>query len=78
MPSLVKPPRAEVPTWPISEMTISSLEPPRLEKSFMNVRLVWTSKRRVPAGFMCLPEPRQRGGARQGGYGAASLYRFGA
>src|SRR5437763_13883184 len=37
-----------VPTWPISLTTSSSLDPRRLDGWFMNVRLVWTSKRRVP------------------------------
>src|SRR5829696_2191935 len=37
-----------VPTWPISEMTISSFEPRRFEGWFMKVRLMCTSKRRVP------------------------------
>ena len=37
-----------MPTWPISLTTISSLLPRRFEGWFMNVRLVCTSKRRVP------------------------------
>ena len=37
-----------VPTWPSSVTTISSFEPRMFENWFMNVRLVCTSKRRVP------------------------------
>jgi hypothetical protein len=37
-----------VPTWPISLTTSSSLLPRRCDGWFMNVRLVWASKRRVP------------------------------
>src|SRR2546426_4221138 len=36
-----------VPTWPISLRSISSLLPRRFDCGFMNVRLVWMSKRRV-------------------------------
>jgi hypothetical protein len=41
-------PSSWVPTWPSSVMMISSLLPRRLDGWFMNVRLVCTSKRRVP------------------------------
>ena len=44
-----------VPTWPSSVTTISSFDPRMLENWFMNVRLVCTSKRRVPKNGMLGP-----------------------